>query len=116
MTSLFESEIITIMKPEIYTQEIRVNGVTVEVTGTDTLDNMRLYERLLKRFFNHLKIAFTEPDNFEFDGYGGKMNAGEFISFHQNRLKSDLKGNIELVFNDQTVDSFNTSQIIDKNT
>lgn len=91
---------------EGYTQEIRVNGVVVEGTNTIFLDNTRCYGRLLQRFFNHLKTAFTEPDNFEFDGYGGKMNAGEFISFHQNRLKSDLKGNIELVFDGVVVDNF----------
>lgn len=89
-----------------YTTEIRVNGVAVEGAKTEFEGNKKHFEGLAKIFFDYLKSAIQCPKYFKFNGLGGEMNAQEFIAFHEDRLGTDLKGKIELVFDGVVVDRF----------
>lgn len=97
---------------EFYVVQVRVNGVVIEESkteGTGFSMIRRTYLRLVKNFFDHLKVALLNPDEFSFTGSGCQnWSAEQWLDYHKQRLSNDLKGSFELVEDGKIIDRFVT--------
>lgn len=95
---------------KFYYFQILVNGIVISESRTEYRGNRRFYADIKRHFYHLLKSALLNPDGFLFEGFGGKMNAAEFLEHHRKQLNNPLEGRFELILDNKLEDWFNTQQ------